>query len=335
MTKGRKRGLLIGAVALLAFFEVTLLVGGFRVFLWQALVQPGQTYMVSGFGDVGKQGQASLVCRYFTGRTIATDVLWYSSTNQMGRDECPFLAIENAKDAAREADGGSLADWVSGIGTMLAVFVALGGYWFSEWQRRRDEKQRQQDAVYQIGFKLSSLASEAHNTLIDLNPREKPLDDLMAETDPMEICGMQEASVGYDAGMVKDLAENEQNLLMRIKEEGFLMDFSEAVTRNNTIRAGLQEYKIKREAIMSMLPVATVINGQIASHDIPQEDMMRIYPTLIQAASLIQKVRTMARINVNKMRELGTRYQPMMSGHFPKLHIHKIEFEAEADKVVQ
>lgn len=35
---------------------------------------------------------------------------------------------------------GSLADWVSGIGSMLAAIVALAGYWVSRAQRKDDQQ---------------------------------------------------------------------------------------------------------------------------------------------------------------------------------------------------
>ena len=41
--------------------EAALLISGKRVFVQQTLVHPRQTYNVPGFGDVGKQDQASLV----------------------------------------------------------------------------------------------------------------------------------------------------------------------------------------------------------------------------------------------------------------------------------
>ena len=155
-----------GLLSIGVITEGALLFSGKRVFVQQTLVHPRQTYIVPGFGDVGKQDQASLVCRYFTGRGIATNVLWYSSTNQLGIDECPFFAYPH--DNNEKYDGGSAADWVSGIGSLLAVIAALFGYFLVEKKHSKDDRNKLQGHIYQIGFKLSTLASEVRTTVRDL-----------------------------------------------------------------------------------------------------------------------------------------------------------------------
>lgn len=62
-----------------------------RMLVWETKVVPGERYEVPGVGDVGKANHASLVCRYFTGRGIATKVVAYEPAS--GRSEgCPFLS---------------------------------------------------------------------------------------------------------------------------------------------------------------------------------------------------------------------------------------------------
>lgn len=86
----RTRNFVVAAVAgFLVLADLTLLVSGERLLFSQKLVHPGASYIVADYGDLGKNDQASLVCRYFTGRSVTTKVLWYSSNNIMGRDECP------------------------------------------------------------------------------------------------------------------------------------------------------------------------------------------------------------------------------------------------------
>lgn len=62
-----------------------------RLLVWETKVVPGERYEVAGLGDIGKASHPSLVCRYFTGRGIATTVVAYRPGT--GRDGgCPFLA---------------------------------------------------------------------------------------------------------------------------------------------------------------------------------------------------------------------------------------------------
>ncbi|WP_300115562.1 hypothetical protein [Sphingobium sp.] len=314
-------GAAIGVVAVLGIGEASLLFSGRRIAVSETLVQPGQTYPVAGFGDVGKQAQASLVCRYFTGRGIATNVLWYSSTNQMGRDECPFIASGDQK----EAEGGSLADWVSGIGSMLAVFVALLGYFIVERHRRNDARDVIQGQIYQIGYKLSTMASEVRTTLRDLNQKGLPLDELIAEENPFVIVGSQAAVMGYDRSMVRDLSDAEQNLLMLVREEEFLMNFSECVARNDSVRGSFVEYGKRREELLARLPAPEEANGQTGSFGITQAEQLAIFPYITPAAVLMRQARYLAKLNVEMVTKLCDDFKPMMKGHFPTYHIHKIE----------
>jgi hypothetical protein len=86
------RSQIISAFLLLAVAgEIGLLVSGYRVLMKETLVRPGEYYLVEGYDNLGDANQASLACRYFTGRAFMTIVFWYSESNVLGRDSCPFL----------------------------------------------------------------------------------------------------------------------------------------------------------------------------------------------------------------------------------------------------
>lgn len=223
-----------------------------------------------------------------------------------------------------------LADWVSGIGSLLAVIVALCGYWLVERHRKIDDRKRRQDAAYQVAFKLSALASDAQVTHKLLNPPGKTVEEWLAEENPLEICGKLPISIGGTDPICRDLSEAQQNVLMSLKEEDFLMDFSEAFARNQSIDAGLKEYARRRDAMAAMLPSSSQFQGQIGSFDLTEEQMQKIYPALIACSSLVQSMRKLSKMNVEQLTSLSEKYRPMMSKHFPKLHIHTIELVADA-----
>lgn len=81
----------LGVCALLVLFDLALLVTDSRILLSEQLVKPGEHFVVEDWGDLGKAAQAQLACRYFTGRAVKFNVFWYSASNVMGRDSCPFL----------------------------------------------------------------------------------------------------------------------------------------------------------------------------------------------------------------------------------------------------
>lgn len=77
--------------AIVGLVWLGLVVTDTRILVEEKLVQPGQKYVVEGYGDLGALGQASLVCRYFNGRRILSTVFWYAPNNFMGRDSCSFV----------------------------------------------------------------------------------------------------------------------------------------------------------------------------------------------------------------------------------------------------
>lgn len=70
---------------------LALLFTGTGVLVSQTKVEPGQRYLVKGFGDVGDAKHACLVGRYFNGRGIESRVFWYSPNGILGKSACPFL----------------------------------------------------------------------------------------------------------------------------------------------------------------------------------------------------------------------------------------------------
>ena len=84
----KKITIAIAVVLLVA--DIALLFSGYRLLIWEQRVGVGEHVQVAGWGDVHGD-QASLVCRYWTGRSLKPQVYWYSANNIMGRDECAFL----------------------------------------------------------------------------------------------------------------------------------------------------------------------------------------------------------------------------------------------------
>ncbi|EQB11249.1 hypothetical protein [Sphingobium lactosutens] len=312
-----------GVAALAGVFAVTeagLVLSGERVLIGSTIVHPRQTLVLPGYGNVGSKAQSSLVCRYFTGRGIATDVIRYSATNRAGRDECPFYAVRRNGEA-----GGSAADWVSGIGSLLAVIAALFGYFLVEKKHRKDDREKLQGQIYQIGFKLSTMASEVRTTLRDLNQKSLPIDELLAEDDPFVICGTQAGVIGYDRTMVRELSDAEQNLLMLLREEDFLMNFGECVARNESVRSSFVEYGRRRDDVLARLPSPDQASGQVGSIGLTEAQRLAIFPYVVPTAMAMRQARYLAKLNVDMVVQLCEDFMPMMKRHYPKMHVHKIE----------
>ena len=90
----RAKYAVVGIALLVMLACALLLLSGKRVLVHEVKVNPGDRYVLPGHGDLGSAQQASLVCRYFTGRSILTSVFWYALNNLMGKDQCPFITSE-------------------------------------------------------------------------------------------------------------------------------------------------------------------------------------------------------------------------------------------------
>jgi hypothetical protein len=71
--------------------EILLVVSERSVLVWQDTVQPGETYTLEGYGNLGNSKQTTLACYYFTGFGVVGVAKWYSPNNFLGVRRCQFL----------------------------------------------------------------------------------------------------------------------------------------------------------------------------------------------------------------------------------------------------
>ena len=87
------RRVFFGVAATVASVELFLLLANARILVRERRVSPGEHVVVEGYGNLSEGAQDSLVCTYFDGRALRDKVYWYSPSNTLGRDACPFLAF--------------------------------------------------------------------------------------------------------------------------------------------------------------------------------------------------------------------------------------------------
>lgn len=81
---------LLTVVILVISILLALMLNDRRVLVYEHKVSPGEIYVIPEHGNLGDAQDASLHCKYFTGRALVDTVFWYSSNNVMGKDSCPF-----------------------------------------------------------------------------------------------------------------------------------------------------------------------------------------------------------------------------------------------------
>ena len=73
---------------------IALLITDSKVLFTETKIQPGMYHFVEDFGNLGRHQQATLHCKYFTGRKTVHRVYWYSPNKAYGRDSCPALLTD-------------------------------------------------------------------------------------------------------------------------------------------------------------------------------------------------------------------------------------------------
>lgn len=204
------------------------------------------------------------------------------------------------------------SNWIASIGTMLAVFVALGGYWFSEWQRDKDRKAANLEHALQIGFKLTVLHSDAkhiHNHLF----QNATMDELR-ESSLLWRRLQPELSMEVLTGPQLNAAE--QNLLISLLEAELLMRMTESSSRNLVIRKAMAEYRLKREALQEKIPTPIEFHGNVGVFELTGSDNLKLSPYTSVLESLVLQMRRLAILNINETKNLAKLYEKMMKKHF-------------------
>ena len=209
--------------------------------------------------------------------------------------------------------GPSLADWISSIGTMFAVFVALGGYGLSECQRRKSLTAANLGHALQIGYKLTVLNADAKHvhqhlfknaTIEDQNERSLLWRKLQPE-------------LGMEAMTGPQLNSQEQNLLIILLEAEILMAISEVSRRNEIIRKAMSEYRIKRELLQEKSPPPVEFSGSVGVFELSGNDVLRLSPWTAVLEDLVIQMRNLTVINFEATKALNVQYTAMMRKHYP------------------
>ena len=81
----------LALIVIVGLLEGYLLWSGNRVLIAETLIRTGQTYDSDKLGTISSSGQATLICKFFTGRGTVERAYWYSPNGMFGRDSCPFI----------------------------------------------------------------------------------------------------------------------------------------------------------------------------------------------------------------------------------------------------
>lgn len=209
---------------------------------------------------------------------------------------------------------GSWADWFSGSMSALAVVVALSAYPISNWQKRRDEKQREKDIGRAIGHKIVALLSQ--NADID-----RPIRASLARrapTFPPNFKFPRVQPVGIPDRQVRDLSQSEIDFLLRIDAADLLMEVDMCSGRYSSIVFAMNEYKARHQALFELMPSPIGHEGMTFTHLLNEEDNKRVLPYMIMLDSLLADMISLIEENARRLHDSLALYHTAMAKHFGK-----------------
>lgn len=209
---------------------------------------------------------------------------------------------------------GSIADWFSGTATALAVIVALGGYGFSEWQRRRDKRDAQRQAGHQIGIKLLKVLNGTNDIRRHLWAEYSG--PALGGEGATELWRTINPLIGIESDPTISLDASEISLLINADAADFLLELMLATSRYQSLVESMKEYKIRYQAIYELSPAPVEMEGHVGRHLLTTEQYMRMRPYSVALEMLIQNLRGMSKDNFEVTSRLAGEFNPIMKRYF-------------------
>jgi hypothetical protein len=185
---------------------------------------------------------------------------------------------------------GSIADWFSGIMSGGAVVVALGGYWIANAQRKADQLDRDETAGRQLALKImrvASLTGDIHRHLHSYDDAPH-MGGIWGDQKWRRMQGL----IGLRDEPTLALDGAQEVLLIKAQANRFLMDLMLSISRYQSLSANMQDYTVRRDAILALHPAPVEMEGLHAVHAVDQAELMQLLPYAraleAQAESLIE-----------------------------------------------
>lgn len=213
-------------------------------------------------------------------------------------------------------EAGNWADWFAGVSSFAAVATALGSYWISEKLRKSERNEIERDSARQIGVKITRVLNATQDFYRHFwTASEKTM---VGFTGDIERWRSMNPLIGVHSDPMLALSEAQTNFLLKAKAPELLMEYSMACGRLESIVLAVQEYKVRYEALQSMLPAPSSAEGQIFTHEMTRELALSLHPFSIQVDSIILGIRQLTLDNTKVCLKMMDDIQSVYINQFGK-----------------
>ncbi|KQZ05875.1 hypothetical protein ASD21_17970 [Caulobacter sp. Root1455] len=217
---------------------------------------------------------------------------------------------------------GSWADWFSGTMSFIAVAVALLGYSIASFQRKADQRERDETAARLLVMKVFQLVNrtdDIYRPLVEALARP-PMDGLWGDQKWRRVRGV--TGVRDDTGLALD--GSQEDMLIRLGEYSLLMSLMLEISRYRTLTQHMRDYVVRRDALLELHPAPVEVDGVHAVLHLDRAEVMRVLPYANALEALIKEILEQAEDNRTNTRALGPACNDFVKKHFPRTKFPKL-----------
>lgn len=254
-----------------------------------------------------------------------------------------FLALLTRMPAIT-LDLGSLADWVSGLGSLAAVAVALNGFRIVERHRASDrsnfEATRAAEAIAAdktVAYELAAAISNMSNNLIALR------NHVRSESRTVEITLSGTIRARYQTltplvGLSEEgnisLPPGTTELLIKANATPFWNDVMLLANSNRAITSIMKQYNMLHEAYILTLPPPTQFTGETGHITGSLEELRKVEGHMVRLHSVVLALANQIVRTDELQKRVADQMGPIMKDYFkaPFLHFREEEGDTSSRK---
>ena len=211
---------------------------------------------------------------------------------------------------------GSWADWFSGLLSSITAAIAILGYFLSQSERRKADRQKDLELARAFGWKIIKCLNSNHDYY-----RHAWLESdksLLGIDGEVQIHRSIFPMIGIEPDNSLEATDQEVGLLMKTRSSDLMHEYHLLNGRLRSVVLSLIEYKARYDHLQGMMPVPIGIVGNLVSTAMTREDMLKISPYAQQLEMIIRTVRQMTAENCVNAKKCLDMYDRDMKAHFGK-----------------
>ena len=225
-------------------------------------------------------------------------------------------------------DFGSLADWVSGLGTLAAVLVALCSFWVVERQRAKDRH----DAELGVAYELAAILINIANNILALEKHfVTERNDISVGTGRSALqFKVLNPLIGLSNEGEMQVPPGTTKLLVKAGAVELWNDVLLVVNQNRALSSIMKDYRDLWVATMAKMPGPMSFAGSTGHISASRDDFLSIQPLLIKLDAIVGALEVQIPAAVNLIKSVTGRIGPTFGHISANQFLHFSEASSEA-----